>query len=104
MKIDNNCSSGKSAFTSKKSADHASKLVVGGGRKLRVYKCTECGMWHLTSSYSCENQKLYTNAHKFKRTKANEGWANFKLNMEISKVYPEKPKKEEWVTIRNIAI
>lgn len=101
MKIDNNCSSGKSAFTSRESADHASKAVVGGGRKLRVYRCKECGMWHLTSSYSCENQKLYTNAHKFKRTKVNEGWVNFKLNIDIEKVESKEPK---YVNIRNFAI
>jgi ribosomal protein L32 len=45
------CSTNKICFDTKKAAKKRARRRSGNvGIKLRVYKCNECGFWHLTST------------------------------------------------------
>jgi hypothetical protein len=52
MDTESTCSE-KMAFVTKKEADTASLVAAHQrGSKLKSYKCTVCGLWHLSSKYS----------------------------------------------------
>jgi hypothetical protein len=43
----------KMSFNTKKEAKDAALVAMHQhGTKLKVYKCHECGLWHLASDYS----------------------------------------------------
>lgn len=44
------CDNGKRTYKSKKEAKHVRTVVSKKeNKKLRIYKCLDCGHWHLTS-------------------------------------------------------
>lgn len=73
------CPSGKVAYSSKAKALSAALLCGKGNRKFRVYYCTMCGKWHLTTTYSDgEVHEIRKTSGKYNRLDNNKSWTKFR--------------------------
>lgn len=44
------CPTGKTVFRSERKAKQSARGITDNGTRMRHYRCTTCGHWHLTSS------------------------------------------------------
>lgn len=73
------CSSGKVAYTSMRSAKISATTISthnGSERRMRAYFCNECGCYHLTS-HTFDNGVIYKSLNKYNRSKTNKSWNRF---------------------------